>query len=293
VHIYSNFLEISASEQGHCEICASWSTPRRATPRHRVPRVRRVSAVSYRRPTSPGAALLEAALFPRQRAFPRQARTARAAGVRATTCRACTSERSVLSVLPACRRSLPVVGPPSPYSLSLPPHGEHRATIKGGTARELASARRPYPSHSTGANKGGRGEPRYHHPRAPTAAPSTSLAPVVSRRLAHVPHQAAASPELSSRRTPHGRAAELPHRHDPDPNQAPKSSLGESLVVSPPFPRPPAPPVRRILAGTAALHGRGPNCVSLFLSREFYANQAHGCKSERLSRDPGAKPHLK
>jgi hypothetical protein len=259
----------------------------------RQPGAGRARAAPYCWPASPGTALLEAALFPRQRAFPRRARTPRAAGVLAATCRAHTRERSVLSVLLACRRSLPVVGPPSPYSLSLAPHGEHRATIKGGTARELARARRPYPSHSAGASKVLRGKPRFHRPRAPTTAPSTSLAPAFSRHLAHVPHQAAASPEPSSRRTPHGRATELLHRYDPDPNQAPKWSLGESLVIFPPFLRPSVPPVHRISAGTAALHGRGPNCVSLFLSREFYANQGHGCKSEKLSRDPGAKPHLK
>jgi hypothetical protein len=275
-----------------CLVRKVWPRSSLAATSHQ-PGTGRARTAPYRRPASPGTALLETALFPMQRAFPRRARTLRAAGVHAASCRTRTRERSVLSVLLACRRSLPMVGPPSPYSLSLAPHGEHRATIKGGTARELARAHRSCPSHSAGASKGRRGEPRFHRPRAPTTAPSTSLAPAVSRRLAHVPHQAAASPESSSRRAPHDRAAELLHRHDPDPNQAPKSSLGESLVVSPHFPRPPAPPVRRISAGTAALHGRGPNCVSLFLSMEFYVNQGHGCKSEKLSRDPGAKPHIK
>jgi hypothetical protein len=84
-------------------------------------------------------------------------------------------------------------------------------------------------------------------------------------------------PGQELQRRPPPRAAVHPAGTPFFPNQAPKSSLGESLVTSLPFLRPPVPPVCRISAGTTALHGQGPNCVSLFLSREFYANQGHGC----------------
>jgi hypothetical protein len=134
--------------------------------------------------------------------------------------------------------------------------------------------------------------PSGSHPASQCVA-TPPLDHLVANHAARCSSSAGGSPEQELQRRPPPGAAVHPAGSLFSPNQAPKSSLGKSLVVSPPFHWPPAPPVRRISAGTAALHGQGPNCATLFLSREFYANQGHGCESEKLSRDPGAKPHLK
>jgi hypothetical protein len=123
--------------------------------------------------------------------------------------------------------------------------------------------------------------------------PPPSLALAVARRLAHVTHRAAASPEQELQRRPPPEGADHPAGSLFSPNQAPKSSLGDSLVANPPFPRPPALPVRWIPAGTAVLHGQGPNCGLPILSREFFMNQRPICGSGKPVRGLVAKVILK
>jgi hypothetical protein len=101
----------------------------------------------------------------------------------------------------------------------------------------------------------------------PTAVPPPSLALAVARRLAPSSHRAAASLEQGSRRPPPGCAAVSPCQCDPDSNQVPKLVTGESLVILPTFPGRPAPPARRISAGTAAGRPGGPNCEPPVISR--------------------------
>jgi hypothetical protein len=90
-------------------------------------------------------ALPEVALSPRQRTFPRRARTPRAAGVRAAACRARTRGRSVHPCCPRAARVLPVVGPPILHSAQ---QGGHRATIKKAPQGELL-ARPPSTARAT------------------------------------------------------------------------------------------------------------------------------------------------
>jgi hypothetical protein len=79
---------------------------------------------------------------------------------------------------------------------------------------------------------------------APSAPNPCLPALLESRRAAPSAGLAESSPEPSSRRMLPGRAVEPQYQHGPNPNQAPKSNLGESLVVSPHLPRPTPPPER-------------------------------------------------
>jgi hypothetical protein len=93
------------------------------------------------------------------------------------------------SPFPKAARTLGRLGV-TPYHAPCPPRrpatANHRSIhcsgpgatpIKGGTARELARARRPCPSRSAGASEDHCGEPKFHRPCAPTIVPSTLSCP--------------------------------------------------------------------------------------------------------------------
>jgi hypothetical protein len=124
-----------------------------------APHCTRRTAGSRPRP----AALPEAAP-PRQRIFPRRARTPWTTGVRATACRARTRAHPVLPALPPG---------PCPWS-AFPPlvvlplrRREGAKHYKRGTAGHPHAPVFPLPNRSVGAIRGGCGEPQ-----APTAYPS-------------------------------------------------------------------------------------------------------------------------
>jgi hypothetical protein len=97
-------------------------------------------------------------------------------------------------------------------------------------------------------------EPRLRPPPPPPRVPEPPLASTRATLVANCAAVPRPSPEQSSRRTPPSHAAEPQHRRDPDPNQAPKSNVGECLVVFPTFPGRPLHRSRPIPASRAALH---------------------------------------
>jgi hypothetical protein len=101
------------------------------------PRARHVALASGPPARAPRrAALPEAALSSRQRAFPRWARTPTATGVHAAACRARTRGRSARPCCPRAPRALPVAGPPfsTERSKGAPSH------YKGGATRRATHA---------------------------------------------------------------------------------------------------------------------------------------------------------
>jgi hypothetical protein len=119
----------------------------------------------------------------------------------------------------------------------------------------------------------------------PVNSPTPRLDPVEAQTTPCCAAIPRASPERAPPRRPPPGATELACQHHPHLVSYLKPTRGEFMVTSPPFPWPPAPLARRILAGTTSPMARGPNCVSLFLSGVFYANQGHGCELQNL---PGA-----
>jgi hypothetical protein len=95
----------------------------------------------------------------------------------------------------------------------------------------------------------------------PVEAQTTPCCAAVSR----------ASPEHAPSRPPPPGATRRARQRHPRPVSGLKPMRGEFMVTSPPFPRPPAPLARRILAETTAPQGQGPHCRAFVLSRVFCA----------------------
>jgi hypothetical protein len=91
------------------------------------------------------------------------------------------------------------------------------------------------------------------------------------------------SPEQEAQRLAPVAATARPHRHNPDPNQALKSSPDEPLNCSLAFPGQEPRRDRRILAETAAPMARGLNFVSLLLLGVFCVNRGYLCEESKLS----------
>jgi hypothetical protein len=133
---------------------------------------------------------------------------------------------------------------PHPSSLKAGP----RHALRPAGAPAARKCRPPAPGRAAAAS------PVFPGRLSQLLCPPPPLARTIARRLAPSSHRAATSPEQGSRWPPAGCAAVCPCQRDPDPNQAPESNLGESLVFFPTFPGRPLHWSRPIPASRAALH---------------------------------------
>jgi hypothetical protein len=142
--------------------------------------------------------------------------------------------------------SFAVQAHPHPSSLKAGP----RHTLRPAGAPAARKCRPPAPGRAAAAS------PVFPGRLSQLSCPPPPLAPTIARRLAPSSHRAAASPEQGSQRPPAGCATVCSCQRDLNPNQAPESNLGESLVVFPTFPGRPQHRSHPIPASRAALHAR-------------------------------------
>jgi hypothetical protein len=128
--------------------------------------------------------------------------------------------------------------------------------------------------------------PPVNDPSAPSydlvTSPTPCLDPVEAQTTPCCAAVPRASPEHVPPRLPPPGAAGRARRRHPHPVFGFKPTCGEFMVTSLPFPRPPAPPARRILAGTAAPQSKGHIAGLLFFPGCFVQARVLSVKDRKV-----------